>query len=223
MASIGGTAFHNWTEEWDLVTNLGTGFMVPSFETFLRAALEDACETHYRKTGEELNIDDIKCSRGEPFEWWLNKGPEMCSNYENWRKESGWILEEVELSYEQELGLSVPAVGFIDREFFRPGENPARILVDIKTSKKEPKTTQLFEYAVIRRLQGVKIDYVAYYNARKGCLSELQNPNTWTVSWLKNAYGNVIHKIQNGIFVPNPGVQCKWCPVREVCDYADGN
>lgn len=223
LASIGGSAFHNWTEEWDLLNNLGQSTDgIADFRTFFLAELEEKAEEHYRRTGEELNVDDIPHSRGEGHEKWVTMGTSMCEDYVEWRKETGWECVEIEYSYEQELGLTVPAVGFIDREFINSkGE---RILVDMKSGKSSNigGTPQLFEYAVIRRLQGVRIDWVAYYDARKGILLDLQDPTNHNVAWLKNYYGNVVDKINKGVFKPNPGIQCRWCPVREVCEYKEG-
>lgn len=217
LAAIGGSAFHSCTEEYDLMTEYGNGFTVPSFETFFYASLEEATDKHLQRTGDKLSIADIPHSKGEDLDWWLHKGPEMVQKYLDWRKSTGWILETVEFGYEQELGLSVPAVGYIDREFLI--EDGKRILVDMKSGKKIYNTPQLFEYAVIRRLQGVKIDLVAYYDARKGILTEPVDPTSHTVAWLKNYYGNVVDKIKAGIFVPNPGTQCNWCAVRDVCSF----
>src|SRR5437879_10464074 len=114
----------------------------------------------------------------------------MCEMYTSWQKSHTWSLGSIELEYRQELGLAIPALGFIDREFIDQDGN--RILVDLKTNKKMPETPQLFEYAVVRRLQGVKIDFVAYYNARKGVLTDLISPKDHTAAWLRNYYGNVI-------------------------------
>lgn len=219
MAAIGGSAFHNWTEEFDNLANPDPRFTA-SFESLFEEGIVEATDTHFRRTGEELALDDITCSKGEGYEWWKKKGADMTTKYVDWRTSTGWECVEIEYRYEQELGLSVPAVGFIDREFIT-GDGK-RILVDIKSGKRIGGTPQLFEYAVIRRLQGVKIDLVAYYDARKGILLEPEDPTTHTVAWLKNYYGNVIDKIQSGIFRPAPGIQCKWCPVRDICAFKEG-
>lgn len=219
MASIGGSAFHNWTEEFDLLANPDPRF-TGSFDVFFAASLEEAAEEHYRRTGEELSIDEIPCSKGEGYDWWKRKGQEMVDKYVTWRESTGWECVEIEYSYRHDLGLSVPAVGYIDREFIT--DDGKRILVDMKSGKRIGGTPQLFEYAVIRRLQGVKIDLVAYYDARKGVLLEPEDPTTHTVAWLKNYYGTVINNIQNGIFRPAPGIQCKWCSVKDVCEFKEG-
>lgn len=216
LAAIGGSAFHTWTEEYDNCGIYDLEFAT-DYPLFLAAELEEALEQHYSKTGEELNVADIPHSKGEDYAWWVRNGQAMAEKYVAWRKATGWQCMTVEYQYKQELGLSVPALGYIDREFLTT--DGKLILVDLKSGKRIGGTPQLFEYAVIRRLQGVKLDLVAYYDARKGVLLEPEDPTTHTVSWLKQYYGNVIYKIQNGIFEPNPGIQCNWCSVRDVCEF----
>jgi putative RecB family exonuclease len=209
LAAVAGSAFHAWTEAYDKhETDEPTDFV-----DFFLAGLERV------EADQGYSVNDLQFSKAEPSERWLSLGPELCGKYMLWRADhSSWSIDNIEYGYTQDLGLSVPAVGFIDREF---ETDKGRFLVDIKTNAKMPRTPQLVEYAVIRRLQGVHTDYVAYYDARRGKLTDPIDPNPWTEQWLKEYYGYVINKIQAGQFKANPGFQCRWCSVREICEYRE--
>lgn len=222
LAGLGGSAFHEWTEGFDALDR-NLPWQPEVFIEIFERLVDEAMDTWGL-----LKTEDLTHSKGEGFAEWNELGQELAYKYSIWRSSNpSWRVQEIELGYTQDLGLSVPAVGFIDREFLVDFKHvgtdiPAgehRILVDLKSNKRMPNTPQLFEYAAIRRLQGVHIDGVCYYNARKGETTPIIDPTPWTTKWLQEYYGHVIGKIQLGEFKANPGFQCSYCSVRDICEF----
>jgi CRISPR/Cas system-associated exonuclease Cas4 (RecB family) len=217
LAAIAGSAFHAWTEAYDK----GETDTATTFVGFLEDGLERL------RVSDGLNVTDLPHSKGEPLDRWLTLGPTLCEKYVAWTNsretdDFHWEVDQIELEYLHDLGLAIPAKGFIDREFLVTIRGHTyRVLVDIKTNAKMPQTPQLMEYATIRRMQGVRIDYVAYYDARHGKLTPLIDPSPWTEQWLKEYYGYVVDNIQAGVFQAKPGVPCRWCSVRDLCVYKE--
>lgn len=204
LAGPAGSAFHSMTEDYD------NGNEPLPYESYLQDQLED--DTAY------------VAIRTEDYDWWVARGDDMFDSYVKWRNLTGWDVLGVEEEFSvQPEGLSLPFVGFIDRRFRMSTGHV--VVVDIKTGYRMPKMrTQLNEYAAASRIDGNQVDAVTFYDARWGSSDGL----TWPIDWDANKLVEHVAPVEQAIlaekFDPQPDAnKCRYCPVRQHCEYKKGS
>jgi len=167
---------------------------------------------------------------GEDEQWWLDHGPGMVDNYVRWRDSSGWKIWEtpdgqpaIELPILANVGIDAPLKAFVDRVFVSNGQpfgaEKNLVIVDLKSGARSPVSDlQLGVYRLgILEQWGVRIDWGAYFDVRKG---ELSQP----FSLVRYAPGLVCHwfrqyydAVKQQLFIPNLSHWCRACGVRDFC------
>lgn len=229
-ALIGGKAWHQWAQDYELF-KLG-GVVPHSWAFYLgQAAAEETVSSG-------ISADDFKVSGrktkahpdGETFEVWLNElGPQMIADYEDFdwgvwkiahirdfdknRAEPGGLVPGIEYP----MKLDQPRwQGYVDQ--IRQDRAGNLLVLDLKTGQRIYKTTQLEEYGAAGKLLGLRTVYGGYYLARKAEFTH--TPLRWSAQQF-TTYVEGRHQLaESGIFVPNVGDHCGWCPVRDHCSYA---
>lgn len=173
---------------------------------------------------------------GEDEQWWLDHGPGMVENYLKWRDASGWRIWEapngepaIELALLAGVGIDLPIKMFIDRIFVasKSGEATSNqlVIVDLKSGARSPiSDLQLGVYRVgVLEVFGIRIDWGAYFDARKGEMSPPVNLKRYTPAlighWFRQQWD--AHKAK--IFIPNLSNWCRSCSVRDYCTAYGGS
>lgn len=227
IALVGGSAFHAWVEAYER-DKLG-GDPVKPFPVYLDEALGQQVEA----TG--LPVEDFKISGrkskarpdGETLRVWATElGPEMVELYRqfDWGR---WEIAHTIPNFEGGLtaGIEYPIKldqpkwqGFVD-QVRRDKITGNHMVLDVKTGQRlYLPSTQLEEYGAACRMLGLQVWYGGWYMARKGEF-------TWTpLRWSAGLFTQYVtdrHTVaEGGIFLPNIGDHCAWCPVRDHCKYA---
>src|SRR3954469_7408527 len=220
-ALIGGKAWHNWAQDYELF-KLG-GVIPHAWAYYLgQAAAEETIASGI--SADEFKVSGRKSRAhpdGETFDVWLNElGPDMIARYEafDWGvwKIATDLPGDQPVGIEYALRLADPAwQGYVDQ--IRRDRTGNYIAVDLKTGQRIYKTTQLEEYGGGGRLNGIRISYGGDYLFRKAGFT--WQPLRWS-NELFVQYVTDRHTLSSsGIFTPNVGDHCGWCPVREHCSY----
>lgn len=160
---------------------------------------------------------------GEDEKWWLANGPAMVEKYSAWRDTVKWPVWSapdgkpgIELEILANVGIDKPIKMIIDRVFVA-GKSP--MIVDLKSGARSPVSDlQLGIYRVgILQHYGVRIDYGAYYDARKGELSPPLNLSRYTPSLIAHWFRMFYDAYKQQIFIPNLTTFCRSCGVRDYC------
>lgn len=166
---------------------------------------------------------------GEDEAWWLDHGPGMVDNYVRWREESGWKVwttpdgrPAIELELLANVGLEVPVKMFIDRVFTSQGINPTEnhlIIVDLKSGARSPVSDlQLGVYRLgILETFGVRIDWGAYFDVRKGELSSPFSLKRFAPGLMCHWFRKYYDAVKQQLFIPNLSAYCRSCGVRDYC------
>lgn len=167
---------------------------------------------------------------GEDEQWWLDHGPGMVENYERWRDTCGWRIWEapdgtpaIELALLANVGIDLPIKMFIDRIFVSSAEGEFNsnqlVIVDLKSGARSPVSDlQLGVYRVgVLETFGVRIDWGAYFDARRGVLSRPVNLKRYTPSLLCHWFRQAWDAHKQKIFIPNLSNWCRSCSVRDYC------
>jgi CRISPR/Cas system-associated exonuclease Cas4 (RecB family) len=96
-------------------------------------------------------------------------------------------------------------------------------VIDFKTGSYMPDSSlQLGVYASLMEMQfGVRPTKGYYYSARKAQFIESPGIERWTIPVLTEMFRQFNLGIENKIFLPNIGMSCGTCGVKEYC-YAVG-
>lgn len=165
---------------------------------------------------------------GEDERWWLTNGPQMVQRWIDWRHESQWGIwtapdgrPAIELELWPTFGDALVKM-FIDRIMVVPGTG-ALVIVDLKSGKRSPKSElQLgFYRAGVAQCFGVHIRYGAYWMARTGELSPVQEIGRFSPGVLAHWLKQFELARQHRIFVPHLSERCRACGVNANC-YAFG-
>lgn len=161
--------------------------------------------------------------------WWNEKGPELIEAYRDWRESCPWVLwttpagqPAIELDLRCTFG-SVPVRAIIDRVFVTPDGELA--VVDLKSGANPPQDQGLqlgFYASALEVVFDHRPAICAYWNARKGGLSEPKNIDHLTPAYLGNLLGEFVRARDLGIFLPNPSSFCESCGVRRACPLVNG-
>lgn len=211
-----GTALHTATEWLDEGTYLSAELAWNEAWRQTLARLEEyPTKAGGRATKEFPNKEDKS--------YWDAKGAEMVDKYLTWRDittTAGWSWLEIDgkpaIEVPVEARLEGTLVkGYIDRVMVSPeGEV---VVMDLKSSQREPQSLQLDVYRyLLQENYGITATHGMYYMFRKGTTTERKELGV-SNQWLAHYFGTAARGIQAGIFLPNVGMLCGTCGVREYC------
>ena len=159
--------------------------------------------------------------------WWDNNGPKMLADFvQVWREshikiwESPEGLPGIELGFAQYFG-DVYIKGFADLIGVLPSGE--LIVVDFKTGKSTPDSAmQLGLYACLMEMQfGIRPTRAYFYSARDAKFEEAEGLNRWTIPVFTELFAQFQRGLDAKIFLPNIGMSCSSCGVKDYC-YAVG-
>jgi len=154
--------------------------------------------------------------------WWDVNGKQMFYDFINAWSESGfdiWVSPEgvpgIEIGFNNSFG-DVPIKAFADAVVMSGNE---LTVIDFKTGSYMPDSSlQLGVYASLMELQfGVRPTKGYYYSARKAQFIESTGIERWTIPVLTEMFRQFNLGIENQIFLPNIGMSCGTCGVKEYC------
>jgi len=158
--------------------------------------------------------------------WWDENGRKMFYDFINAWSESGfeiWVSPQgvpgIEIAFNNNFG-DVPVRGFADA-VVKVGNEVA--VIDFKTGSYMPDSSiQLGVYASLMEMQfGFRPTKGYYYSARKAQFIESPGLERWSIPVLTELFAQFERGIQNEIFLPNIGMSCSTCGVKDYC-YAVG-
>lgn len=161
---------------------------------------------------------------GEDIAWWRQNGPEMVQNWIDWRQGSKWKIwttpdgiPAIELPMLIDYGGPEPYKAIIDRVFQRPDYR--LVVVDLKTgARSQESDMQLGFYGwTVRKQYQVALDLGAYWDARKGELSEVFQLERYEDSLVELWLSRFHAAKEQGIFIPRPTFMCRACSMRRFC------
>lgn len=226
----GGSAVHETTEMYDLLSHadLAEDFHAEeAWNAFFDAQLGEAYE---REEDENL----WRQAATEPIDVWRRMGLQFVQAYTDWRERSPWQIwttpdgfPAVELDVSGKLpGCEVEIKGFIDRVFWDPVMKKL-VVLDIKTSKRPPKTSAQFETyaALLKAKYGVQVDLGVPFMNRKGTVGTPHDLSGVTPEAVGAVYGAAWEQIkgymQAGNF-PADTSDCFLCDVKAACHALNG-
>ena len=97
------------------------------------------------------------------------------------------------------------------------------VVVDFKTGAYTPDSAlQLGIYACAMEMKfGTRPTRGYYYSARKATFLEAEGLHRWTIPLLTELFAQFNRGVENQIFLPNIGMACSTCGVKDYC-YATG-
>lgn len=227
----GGSAVHETTEAYDLWT-----FPPDTGEEFPLADYWEGCFAGQLAEAEEKeeNTDKWRSSKSEPIEVWRTMGLSFVQAYIDWRERSPWQiwttpdgLPAIELDVSGRLpGCEVEIKAYLDRVFYDPVLNQLAI-VDLKTSKKPPKTPAQFETygALLKAKYGVDVHIGVPFMNRKATLGTPYDLTGVTPEAVGAVYGAAWEQIKGymaaGNF-PADTSDCFLCDVKAACHAQNG-
>lgn len=171
---------------------------------------------------------------------WLTRGPECLQSFIDWFEQSQakvWITPDGIPAIELELMAYFGDIPVHIRPDFVLQLGSALVVVDGKTSARVPATLrQLGLYASgIELVYGIRPKYGAHFMFRgtgpKGCppekLTYFQRPvpldgYQYSVPYLTKQIQMFNRARSQGIFIANPGEECRRCGVAQACPEAGG-
>jgi len=203
-----------WDKVWD--------------ETFLEAIADQEAKsgsnpTDWRVAGRATKENPDK----ENKNWWDRNGKEMFFNFITaWEgsKFELWVTPEgvpaAELGWLLNFG-DVPIKAFADAIVVEPSGELA--VIDFKTGSFMPGSSmQLGVYACCMEMQfGIRPTKGYFYDARKAEFKELSGLDRWTIPVMTELFAQFVRGIDANIYLPNIGMACSTCGVKDYC-YAVG-
>ena len=127
----------------------------------------------------------------------------------------------IEISLQASFG-DVPIRAFADAVVVLPNDEIA--VVDFKTGTYIPSSSlQLGIYAALMEiLFDIRPTRGFFYDARKAQFTEAYGLNRWTIPVLTEMFTKFEIGIKNEIFIPNVGMSCNGCGVKDYCYAAGG-
>jgi len=159
--------------------------------------------------------------------WWDENGRKMFYDFINVWQESHiqtWVtpqgLPAVELEFNSLFG-EVPIKAFADPIGVEPTGELA--VIDFKTGSFMPNSSmQLGVYACCMEMQfGIRPTKGYFYDARKAEFKELSGLDRWTIPVMTELFAQFVRGIDANIYLPNIGMACSTCGVKDYC-YAVG-
>ena len=158
--------------------------------------------------------------------WWDIAGKEMFFNFISAWTESGfeiWVSPQgvpgIEIEFNNSFG-DVPIKAFADAVATRGNE---LTVIDFKTGAYMPESAmQLGLYASAMEMQfGIRPTKGYYYDARNAQFIEATGLDRWTIPVFNELFAQFEKGLKAEIFLPNIGMSCGTCGVKEYC-YAVG-
>ena len=155
--------------------------------------------------------------------WWLANGPAMVQRWIDWRKQSDWEIWRtpdgkpgIELALEPMFGRHQVKM-VIDRVFVT--NTGARVVVDLKSGSRTPDSDlQLAFYAAgIQKIYDINVPYGAYWDARKGEMSQIQPIGRLTLPLITYWIDKYVEAKEHGVFLPHISNLCRACGVNRYC------
>jgi RecB family exonuclease len=159
--------------------------------------------------------------------WWDENGKKMFfdfinswqeSNMEIWQSPTG--VPGIEIEFNNYFG-DVLIKAFADLIAVTPAGELA--VVDFKTGKSVPNSSmQLGVYACCMEMTfGIRPTKGYYYSARKAEFVEVGGMERWSIPVMTEMFSQFAKGLEAEIFLPNVGMNCSTCGVKEYC-YAVG-
>jgi len=199
-----------------------------TWETMWRESFDAEIETVQNKSGSNP-YDWRRGGRStkdnpnkEDGNWWDENGERMFFDFINAWQASGfeiWVSPEgvpgIEIGFNNSFS-DVPIKAFADAVVMSGNE---LTVIDFKTGSYMPDSSlQLGVYASLMELQfGVRPTKGYYYSARKAQFIESPGIERWTIPVLTEMFRQFNLGIENQIFLPNIGMSCGTCGVKEYC------
>lgn len=226
----GGSAVHEATEHWDLLTVAGEAEDFPVamvFDTYFDAQLEKARE-------KEPNENKWRKSQTEPIEVWRANGLQFVQAWIDWRERSPWEIwttpdgqPAIELDISGKLpGCPVEIKAYLDRVFWDPVFKKHHI-VDLKTGKKPPKSADQFGTygALLKAKYGIDVDSGVPFMNRRGSLGKPFDLTEYTPEYTGEIFGEAWEQVQEyartGQWPANTS-ECFICDVSASCAAVNG-
>ncbi|NBU93414.1 MAG: hypothetical protein EBS18_02475 [Actinobacteria bacterium] len=197
-------------------------------ESFLKAIAETEAKSQtnpvdWRKGGRATNANPDKENKA----WWDDNGKKMFLDFVTAWKDSGLTIWEspqgvpgVEIELNSQFG-DVSLKAYADLiAVTSAGE---LVVVDFKTGAFTPDSSlQLGIYACAMEMKfGVRPTRGYYYSARKAQFLEAEGLHRWSIPLLTELFAQFNRAVENEIFLPNIGMACSTCGVKDYC-YATG-
>jgi putative RecB family exonuclease len=198
-------------------------------ETFLEAIGEtekrfDSNPVNWRAAGRASKANPDK----EGKNWWDQNGKEMFFNFITaWQnsKFELWVTPEgvpaAELYWYLNFG-DVPIKAYADAIVVEPSGELA--VIDFKTGAFMPSSSmQLGLYACCMEMQfGIRPSKGYFYDARKAEFRECYDLDRWTIPLMVELFAQFVRGIDANIYLPNLGMACMTCGVKDYCYAAGG-
>lgn len=159
--------------------------------------------------------------------WWDVNGKQMFFDFITAWEESQfeiWVTPQgipgIEIGFNQSFG-DVPIKGFADAIVTLPNGEVA--VIDFKTGSYTPDSAmQLGVYACMMEMTfGIRPTRGYFYSARKAQFEEAYGLHLWTTPVFTELFAQFERGLQAEIFLPNIGMACGTCGVKDYC-YAVG-
>lgn len=236
---VAGTAFHEWTDFYD-TSPPWSSYLDKSHEDWYSERILHLIAEEEEKSGfafaEWDNPQKKKGANEAARDKFIKElGPDMIRKYIDWRAQSAWSIADmgpctercqersicatsgIEFEIEFEIQ-GVQEIVKIDRIFEIP-ETGELVAIDTKTWSKRRTTAQLPTYLVALRQAGFNVGGAAYYEARKGTVTEIKDYRYWDEKRLAALHVQAAHMISEGWFLPRPSDDCSMCDVRRHCAF----
>ena len=153
---------------------------------------------------------------------WQDNGPIMVDNFIQWWRNNKWSVwnyndvPQIEAEYNVMFG-DVLVKSFIDLIAVTPEGDIA--VIDYKAGAYMPDTNmQLGLYAcAVQQITGMRPTKGYFYNARQGTMEEAGDLSRWTVQLFTELFKQFNKAVEQEIFLPNVGMMCKSCSVKDYC------
>jgi putative RecB family exonuclease len=168
--------------------------------------------------------------RKEGPEWWLENGPVFVDAYVHWRRKYKMRIWETpqglpgieldirtpSLSSVKGMPEGLPALrAIIDRVFVDGDGQP--VVVDLKSGKMMSKRQLGFYKVALELVFGLEIVYGAFFDARKGGMTELHDLRYYTPEVVAGIVRDYEAVRKTGIRTAAPSNMCSSCTVRDYC------
>lgn len=227
----GGSAVHEVTEAYDRMMVEHPGSTLGWGKTTLRMNWERQFDAQLDKLrAKDPNEWNWNRSQSEPIEVWNQMGPEFVQAYIDWRQRSPyeiWTTPDgvpaIELDVSGYLpGCPVEIKAYLDRVFRDPVFDQL-IIVDLKTSKRPPKSADQFGVyaALLEAKYGVRARLGAPFMNRKAALGAPYELAEYTADHVGAMFGEAWKQILSGKFDANLS-ECFICDVSSSCHAKGG-
>jgi len=204
----------NWEEIWD------QSFLESIAQTEAKSGTNPV---DWRRGGRATNANPDKENKA----WWDDNGKKMFLDFITAWKDSQLTIWQspqgipgIEIELNSNFG-DVLVKAYADLIAVTAGGE--LVVVDFKTGAYTPDSAlQLGIYACAMEMKfGTRPTRGYYYSARKAAFLEAEGLQRWTIPLLTELFAQFNRGVENEIFLPNIGMACSTCGVKDYC-YATG-